>query len=187
MLKLPHKVKVGYREYTIQPMFPSEGGDTHLGLHYGNWGVITINYSANPNFPDKEIINTIIHELLHAVLSVQGHTFKNEEKVVDSIANGLMLLIEDNPHLFEWLIEQLCDDKSRARVPADGLQEPSRMECLPVPEEASFKTQLQDRLRNRSSEVCASKKVLPRLRAYLRGWAQDIYRGQRLLPWGRQD
>lgn len=158
MPKVPHKVKVGYRDYVIQPMVPSEGQDTHVGLHYGQWNLITINYNANPPFPDVELINTIVHELLHAIVSVQGDHFEDdqEEKIVRCMANGLIELIQDNPHLFEWLIENLCNDDSRKRVPEDGLQEPTRMECLPVPEEVIETTQLQDRLRDGGNRVRTS-------------------------------
>ena len=138
---IPHKVKVGYRNYTIQPMQPeeTEGGARYVGLHYGQSHIITINFTRDPPYPDSELHSTILHELLHAVLDVQGTpsfvSHKVEERMVEVISKGLSTLLRDNPHLITWLREAFCNEDDE-HLSKNRLQIPSRIQCLPVSDEA---------------------------------------------------
>ena len=145
---IPHKLRIGFRDYVIQPMQPHERGNNedYLGLHYGQRGIITINFTCDPPYPDIELVSTIMHELFHAVLSIQAHslTEQQEEQVVEGITCGFMQVCRDNPHLLTWLHEMTYDPDTQ--IPEDGLQEPSRIQCLPVPNETRGEVQVRNRV-----------------------------------------
>lgn len=102
----PEQLKVGYRTYAIAPM-PAQAilDDRLAGQHFPHANKIYV----TPNVPQREQINTLVHELLHAILSSHGVDFPDEERVVLSLANGLCTLLRDNPGLATWLGQGLED------------------------------------------------------------------------------
>ena len=50
---------------------------------------------------------TIAHEAVHAMLAFMGEDkINNDENSVNRIANGLMMLVADNPELFRSIIKR---------------------------------------------------------------------------------
>lgn len=48
--------------------------------------------------------STLLHEVLHAILRQQGRYYcKAEEEYVTSLANGIINVMDDNPHFMEYL------------------------------------------------------------------------------------
>lgn len=56
--------------------------------------------------------DTVLHEIMHAILVKQGHIGgcfedETEEKYVNALSTGIVGVLQDNPELAEWLIEQV--------------------------------------------------------------------------------
>ena len=57
--------------------------------------------------------DTMLHEVMHALLVKQGHTGscfdkdETEEKYVNALATGIVGVLQDNPDFAQWLIEPL--------------------------------------------------------------------------------
>lgn len=49
--------------------------------------------------PCKNIEQTFLHELIHAILNMGGYR-NHDEQLVDSIAHGLYAVIVDNKNIF---------------------------------------------------------------------------------------
>lgn len=104
----PKSVKLGYREIEI--------GSADLEWELKNrkcHGVFDrvkkeITYSKRLNDTPPELLNTIIHELVHAVLNMSGmeHIPDNqEESIVVAVSNGFTELCIRNPDLVDWVSE----------------------------------------------------------------------------------
>ena len=59
-----------------------------------------------------EAVNTVLHECFHAIYRL--HNLRKpdddeevEERIVDSMANGMVELIRRNPPLVEWIRDKL--------------------------------------------------------------------------------
>lgn len=52
--------------------------------------------------------DTILHELMHAIRSLQGREYGGEveEDYVRSLATGLIGVFDDNPEFAEWLLKK---------------------------------------------------------------------------------
>jgi hypothetical protein len=67
---------------------------------------------VDPRQTHVNLRDTVLHEILHAVLAKQGHTGscfsdnETEERYVSALATGLAGVFQDNPDLACWLIEQ---------------------------------------------------------------------------------
>lgn len=101
MSKLPKTIKVGAHSYEIIFPYTFKEVDGYLGLHDGLQRKIFIaanDFAGNPR-ADSDIYKTLLHELIHAVDSVylkcrlgeEG----DEEKIVDSLAEGLLQVLLD--------------------------------------------------------------------------------------------
>ena len=90
------KLKIGYQLYTLEPHsdLVDISGDTDCET-----GVIRYD-SSETGFRH---VNTILHEVLHAVWDQVGLnatlTEDQQEQVVTGIANGLTMILADNPHV----------------------------------------------------------------------------------------
>jgi hypothetical protein len=54
-------------------------------------------------------VDTVLHEVFHAILSCQGREFggDTEELYVRALATGLVTTLKDNPEFAEWLTSSL--------------------------------------------------------------------------------
>jgi hypothetical protein len=57
--------------------------------------------------PDGEEVDTVLHEVLHAILHGMGVQLSEavEEKFVLAAASGLISVLQDNPQFSRWLIK----------------------------------------------------------------------------------
>lgn len=98
------KLRVGYREMTLEPMAPeiSEAKGA-VGLFYEAEGRILVSLRQ----ATEEIADTAIHEVLHALIFERdlGPTLGDrEEPVVRALAHALTAFARDNPDFVrEWL------------------------------------------------------------------------------------
>lgn len=96
---LPTEIKIGYQTIEIESF---EFGDDIQGSY--NRDVPRIRVSSS--LSDVEVLNTVIHESLHACVYVYGlkSFFKDdeeEEKLVTTLGNALTELFVRNPSLIE--------------------------------------------------------------------------------------
>lgn len=98
---LPANLRIGWRDYTIVPWTHKDARDRQrYAEHDGAGWEIRIDVSYKP----VEIINGLIHEMLHALYAVQSiYDADDEERTVTGLANGLSAVWRDNPALFAWI------------------------------------------------------------------------------------
>ncbi len=105
MIRRPHKVKVGYKTYELRAMTVKE-----QCLCHGKWG-FTNHGEAILLFDEKvdkrEVANTVLHEVFHAIRHVSQGPVENEEAIVIAMTDGLCNVMRDNPALFEWILQEL--------------------------------------------------------------------------------
>jgi hypothetical protein len=104
-LQLPERLHIGYRDYILEEM-PDEGKATHVGFHQGQMQSIEI----NTEMPPVEVVNTLLHEIVHAIFDYANYSFAegaNEEDCTICLGNGLTQFIKDNPDVIDWMQKHL--------------------------------------------------------------------------------
>ena len=98
-------IRVGYRQYSIQPWTQAELTTTQShGQCDKMRGVIYVCTEDDP----LVVVDTLIHELLHAIWHEYGLDEKeDEERAVLMLATGLTQVLADNPHLCRWINRQI--------------------------------------------------------------------------------
>lgn len=90
-LKLPKKVQVGDRWYSVEIVETMERR-AQMGCVYYGPGVVEIAKKSNvtnSKYTNDEIKDTFWHELTHAILYDMGSSLYNNEKFVTRFANRL--------------------------------------------------------------------------------------------------
>lgn len=98
-IKVPSSIKIGYLDYTVLPISAEHAELRNIEGELRHTKQL-IEYDESLPLPIAA--NTILHECLHAIIIMQGITFEEsetEEKLVNSLANGLSSLFKDNPDL----------------------------------------------------------------------------------------
>ena len=102
------RVKVGYKYYDIKEIDAEVANtDAIYGDTDNDASVIRV---RTEKVQDLEIMNTLVHEILHAVCSVFNiypvdASGVEEERVVNLMANGLTTVIVDNPEFLDQLVK----------------------------------------------------------------------------------
>lgn len=96
---IPDKLFGMYREYCIVKY----QRDEEYGHYSSERGVLGYEENQNP----KMLANTLIHEQLHLVVDEMGRKLKDEETVVNAMANGLSCLMQNNQELWRQILEDL--------------------------------------------------------------------------------
>jgi Zn-dependent peptidase ImmA (M78 family) len=68
-----------------------------------DYSKLTISIAKNLPAEIKKV--TILHELFHAFIDSSGVIVDEEEQIVDTLANSLLLFIQENPDFF---IQEIC-------------------------------------------------------------------------------
>ena len=101
-MKVPEKIKVGYRDYKLEEwkQTVANANDAH-GQFFAKEGVI--GYTAEETGVSHA--NTILHEVSHALIYQWNIELgeKMEETVVNGLSNGLSTVFVDNPELMDYL------------------------------------------------------------------------------------
>jgi hypothetical protein len=101
---IPTPIKVGTLTYTVETFFPLKDPETNeevAGLCVFDTQTIKVNGIAASN---EYVVDTVLHELLHAVWSERGlPKTPKEERAVKALGTGLVALFQDNPKLLAWV------------------------------------------------------------------------------------
>lgn len=86
-----------------------EMGADDAKKHYGSFVETKQEIQLRKDFAtEKQRVETLLHELLHAVWNERCVAAKDgEEKIITKMSIGLAALIRDNPELFESIIRAL--------------------------------------------------------------------------------
>ena len=97
MTKLPESVRVGPIIYKIvlSPNMHEGRNDLDGAIRYSAETI-----EIDGSVADATAVQTLWHEILHAILQHAGRR-KHSERWVDSTAYGLMQVVVDNPELIE--------------------------------------------------------------------------------------
>jgi len=102
-LKFPSTIKVGCYTYKVV-LRDSVWGDENDS--YGSISYAHEEISICVAYPKSRQINTLLHEIIHACYhfsNLRDSKRGGEEDVATSLANGLMMVYQDNPGLVELL------------------------------------------------------------------------------------
>lgn len=100
-LRRPTKVTVLNQDYKVE--WTSSSSDTQGSCDF-NECVITV----SKKYPKHSLVDTFIHELLHAINHAMGVTdASTEEEVTTQISRGLCTVWRHNPKVFAWVDKQL--------------------------------------------------------------------------------
>jgi len=104
------EIKIGYKKYQILNLDPllSKVNDVH-GQFIANEGVIALSDDED----SISHINTFIHEILHAIIYQWGIELndKEEERICNTLANGLTTVWVDNPWLLPYIQKKIKGEK----------------------------------------------------------------------------
>ena len=104
------KIKIGYKKYQIEELnsLLAKANEIH-GQFLANDGVIALSSEED----SISHINTLIHEILHGIVYQWGLELndKEEEKICNTIANGLTTVFVDNPWLLPYLQKNIKGDE----------------------------------------------------------------------------
>lgn len=102
---VPKSIKIGGHKFQVEAVSQKTLGEEYLGEMDEKTNTIKVAC----DIARSRQAETLLHECLHAMLT--GHTFKEEEKIVVILSQGLTQLIKDNPRLFTKMIAALSDRK----------------------------------------------------------------------------
>lgn len=103
----PEKIKVGPYLYNIHEV-DGQWSEDHEA--HGKCNTQTHNIWINTTYDSAHVLDTLLHELLHALWSQYNLKDKEEEEdVVTRLATGLVQLLLDNKHLLKFIKESLRD------------------------------------------------------------------------------
>lgn len=99
------KIRVVYRDYTIRDWDLIDGEAARaFGRLSSNTATIYVDRSSEP----EKVVNTTLHELLHAVWHEMCISDEDdEERTVTALANGLTQVMRDNPAFIIGLVNQI--------------------------------------------------------------------------------
>jgi len=103
-------IKIGYKDYKIKNLDSIVSRCNEInGQFIASDGVIALS-STEDNISHA---NTLIHEVLHGIIYQWGIDLddKEEEKICNTIANGLTTVFVDNPSLLSYLQKNLKGEK----------------------------------------------------------------------------
>ena len=108
------KLRVGFQDLTIE-LKDADFRTDNLTDCYGHYLQRENKIQINTNLEQHDLLNTVIHEILHACCYVGGLTTKSnplsdedkEEVVTNTLANQIHIVLRDNPWLLKFIQESL--------------------------------------------------------------------------------
>ena len=110
MSLIKDKIKIGYQQYELD-VWPSSFATTEeaVGEFFANERKIGIRGDYVDSLHGA---NTLLHEVMHGVAYQYGmvetlEKFNKEEKIVNTMTNGIMQVFVDNPWFMDYIKEQI--------------------------------------------------------------------------------
>lgn len=94
-----NKLKIGSQVYKLKAKGALLQEQSVLGLCFKD--ISEIHYSELK--PPDVIADTILHEVLHAIVHNYLYDIEEEEEIVTQMAHGLVQVMRDNPKFFDEL------------------------------------------------------------------------------------
>ena len=116
------KLRVGFQDLTIE-IRDADFRTDNLTDCYGHYLQRENKIQINTNLEQHDLLNTVIHEVLHACCYVGGLTTKSnplsdedkEEVVTNTLANQIHIVLRDNPWLLKFIQESLSKTKTKEK------------------------------------------------------------------------
>ena len=116
------KLRVGFQDLTIE-LKDADFRTDNLTDCYGHYLQRENKIQINTNLEQHDLLNTVIHEILHACCYVGGLTTKSnplsdedrEEVVTNTLANQIHIVLRDNPWLLKFIQESLSKTKHKEK------------------------------------------------------------------------
>lgn len=100
-MKIPNKVKIGYREYSIELLPENE---VHVEGVF-KWGSVNANTAEIKISSDNSHPGiTLLHEIVHAIDVMSGEETL-EESEVEMISLGIWGTLRDNPDVRKYILD----------------------------------------------------------------------------------
>lgn len=104
-VKLPKRVKVAAFDFKIKRFSRNEGTEFN---RFGHVNVVTKRIRIDPTCGRAQVLETLTHELLHAVYWAYGlEEGDKEERIVAAMATGWTQVMRDNPHIVKFYTKSL--------------------------------------------------------------------------------
>lgn len=102
---LPKRLRVGPHDVRFARLSVADAR-----RNYGAFVPAAMEIQLNPQFTCGSLaVDTVLHELVHAIFAVGSIQVKfGEEHVVSAIATYLAQIIRDNPEFVNWLTEAVA-------------------------------------------------------------------------------
>ena len=107
---LKDKIKIGYQQYTLD-VWPESFATTEeaVGEFFANERKIGIRGDYVDSLHGA---NTLLHEVMHGIVYQYGmvdtmEKFNKEEKIVNTMTNGIMQVFVDNPWFIDYIKKQI--------------------------------------------------------------------------------
>ena len=116
------KLRVGFQDLTIE-IRDADFRTDNLTDCYWHYLQRENKIQINTNLEQHDLLNTVIHEILHACCYVGGLTTKSnplsdedkEEVVTNTLANQIHIVLRDNPWLLKFIQESLSKTKHKEK------------------------------------------------------------------------
>ena len=116
------KLRVGFQDLTIE-IKDADFRTDNLTDCYWHYLQRENKIQINTNLEQHDLLNTVIHEVLHACCYVGGLTTKSnplsdedkEEVVTNTLANQIHIVLRDNPWLLKFIQESLSKTKHKEK------------------------------------------------------------------------
>lgn len=116
------KLRIGFQDLTIE-IKDADFRTDNLTDCYGHYLQRENKIQINTNLEQHDLLNTLIHEILHACCYVGGLTAKSnplsdedkEEVVTNTLANQIHIVLRDNPWLLKFIQESLSKTKHKEK------------------------------------------------------------------------
>ena len=116
---LPKKIKISFADVDIETSDDTKFAEENFGEYDSRNNRITI----SSNSTDRDIANTLLHEIVHACVWYGGlkddgaalEDDKHEEHVVNVITNQLCQIFRDNPKILTIIKKGLTGKNGRAK------------------------------------------------------------------------
>ena len=107
---IPDKIRIGYQDVRVMitDSMTERALEDSNGFYHSKRSEIVIAREQDT----REIVNTVIHECLHAIFFTYGmreivDDKEKEEYIVNTLGNGLTQIFLENPDFLEWVRSNL--------------------------------------------------------------------------------